>query len=72
VRVLKDQHLKLTLRQGGRTFPAIAFGMAEHYYTTDLSRPIDVAYTPQFNTWRNETTIQLLIRDIRTADGSAA
>ncbi len=67
-RVLKDQHLKLTLRQGEHSFPAIAFGMAEHYYTTDLSRPVDIAYTPQFNTWRNETTIQLIIRDIRPAE----
>ena len=67
-RVLKDRHLKLSLRQGGRVFPAIGFSMAERFYREDMPRQLDAAYTPQFNTWRGETTIQLNIKDLRPAE----
>lgn len=67
VRILKDQHLKLNFRQGGVTLPAIGFNMAERFYTEDLTGAVDIAFTPQFNHWRGETTIQLLLKDIRPA-----
>lgn len=66
-RILKDQHLKISFRQGGCLLPAIGFNMAEQFYTEDLSGPVDIAFTPQFNHWRGETTIQLLLKDIRPA-----
>lgn len=66
-RILKDQHLKLSVRQGDTVLAAIGFGMAERYYTTDITGPIDIAYAPQFNTWRGETQIQLVLKDFRPA-----
>lgn len=65
VRILKDKHLKLMLRQEDRVFGAIGFQMAERYYKEDIPHLMDIAYTPQFNTFRDETTIQLVLRDIR-------
>jgi len=67
IRILKDQHLKVSFAQNGRTFSAIGFNMAERFYTEDLSGPVDIAFTPQFNQWRGETSIQLLLKDIRPA-----
>lgn len=66
-RILKDQHLKVSFRQGDTVLPAIGFNMAERFYTEDLTGPVDIAYTPQFNSWRGETSIQLLLKDIRPA-----
>lgn len=68
-RILKDQHLKVSFRQGDTVVPAIGFNMAERFYTEDLTGRVDIAYTPQFNVWRGETTIQLLLKDIRPAAG---
>jgi len=65
VRVLKDEHLRMSLRQNGRSLQGIAFGMAERYHKEGLPATIDVAFSPQFNTFRGETTIQLLIKDLR-------
>lgn len=65
IRILKDQHLKVSFEQDGCALSAIGFNMAERFYTEDLSGPIDIAFTPQFNEWRGETTIQLLLKDIR-------
>jgi single-stranded-DNA-specific exonuclease len=67
IRILKDQHLKASFRHDGHTISAIGFNMAERFYTEDLSGCVDIAFTPQFNHWRGETSIQLQIRDIRTA-----
>ena len=66
-RVLKDRHLKMALRQEDVVFPAIGFNMAERFYTEELPRTLDAAYTPQFNTWHGETTIQLVLKDLRPA-----
>ncbi len=66
-RVLKDRHLKLSFRQNDRVFAAIGFGMAERFYTETMPRVLDIAYTPQFNTWRGETSIQLVLKDLRPA-----
>ena len=70
VRILKDKHLKLMLRQDQRVFGAIGFQMAERYYLEDMPPLMDIAYTPQFNTFRNETSIQLVLRDIRPSQGT--
>lgn len=62
-RVLKGGHLKCTLRHGVSAFPAIGFGMVPNGELS-LPRKVNVAYTPKFNTWRQETTIQLLLKAI--------
>jgi single-stranded-DNA-specific exonuclease len=67
-RVLKDRHLKMSLRQGDSVFPAIGFNMAERFYTESLPRTLDVAYTPQLNSFRGDTVVQLVLRDIRPAE----
>lgn len=69
VRIVKDEHVKFTVHQEGRAFPAIAFGMAERHHREAWCGRMDVAYTPQLNTWRGETEVQLLVRDLRPACG---
>ncbi len=65
VRILKERHLRMAVRQMDRVFTAIGFNMAERFYTEDLSGKLDIVYTPQFNVYRGETTIQLVLKDIR-------
>lgn len=65
-RELRGGHARLTLQQGPRQFEAIGFNMAGLIQHTVGSRPIDVAFTPKFNTWRGETTVQLVLKDIHT------
>jgi len=65
VRELQGRHLRFVVKQGPASFPVIGFGMAGLLPPEATSRPIDIAFTPQFNTWRGETTIQLLLKDLR-------
>lgn len=62
----KQTHLRLTLRQNGRTFPAIAFGMGT-CATADASR-LDILFSPQRNEWNGTTTTQLRIRALRAPE----
>jgi single-stranded-DNA-specific exonuclease len=64
-RVVGDGHLKLRLSAKGIVFNAIAFRQAD-CLTDGL---IDVAFFPELNVWNNSTTIQLRIKDIRSAEG---
>ena len=66
-RELRGGHVRLALRQGGKVLTAVAFRMADTVTRELCAGPVDVAFTPQFNTWRGETTIQLVLKDVRAA-----
>jgi single-stranded-DNA-specific exonuclease len=65
VRELKGGHLRLALQGENKMHPAIAFGMAGTLGSLQSVSHADVAFTPRFNTWQGESTIQLLVKDIR-------
>ncbi len=65
------EHLKLDLCQestGTKTFPAIAFGQADHFEYIKAGKPIDVCYSVEVNEFRGTRTLQLNIRDIKPAE----
>lgn len=66
-RLLKDLHLKCTLYQpeSNVTIEAIGFNMPEKYAFLTTGLPFDVIYTLETNTWRERTTLQLNIKDLR-------
>jgi len=64
VRELRGGHVRFEVRQGSQQLPVIAFRMASLVQEKVASRPIDIAFTPKFNTWRGETTVQLVLKDI--------
>jgi single-stranded-DNA-specific exonuclease len=58
-------HLKLVVRDGDKTFDAIAFKMAEKANEIQTGDAIDLVYTVDTNTWNGKTTLQLKVKDIR-------
>lgn len=67
VRVLKEQHVKMTLRQGDTVFTAVWFRMAERFLTEPLPALVDAAFTPQPSNFAMDTPIRLIVRDMRPA-----
>lgn len=68
------EHLKLDLcheSTGSLSFPAIAFGLAEHYDDIKTGKPFDVCYSIEMNEFRGKRNLQLNIRDIKPAGKSA-
>ena len=60
-----EGHLRFTARQGGYSLACIAFGMAER--AGQLQGEIDLLGTPGINEWRNQSTVQLRVKDFRPA-----
>lgn len=69
VRVLKDRHLKMSLRQGDKVFAALWFQQAERYLTGDFPSLADAAFTPVFDERAMDGSIQLYLKDLRPAEG---
>lgn len=66
-RIVGQSHLRLALQHGPALLQAIGFGMGDLAGEVEREGLVDVAYTPKFNTWRGETTIQLNLHAIRPA-----
>ena len=61
----EGNHLRLVLRQGEKTFEAIAFGMGEMATSVKTGDKIDVAYILDENTWNGQTKLQLKVKDVK-------
>ncbi len=67
-RRLKDRHLKMALRQGGRVLRAIAWrGVERHAFLEGHTDSVDVAYSLTENHFNGETYLELTVADIRPA-----
>jgi len=64
VRVLKQRHLSLVLRQGGLVFEAIAFGQAEQHPGLAPGARVACLYLPARSSFRGRTRIQLQIESM--------
>lgn len=63
-RILKEKHLRMTLRDGDIRCEAIGFHLAGKL----PSGPVDAAFTVQENNWQGRSSVQLHLRDLRPAE----
>ena len=65
------EHLKLDLCQectGQKSFPAIAFGQANHFEYIRGGNPFDICYSIGMNEFRGNKNLQLTVKDIKTPE----
>lgn len=67
-RVVKEQHIKFSLRQDNILFNGIGFGMAKKFALLESKKPVDVVFTLDENEWNNEKHLQLRVIDFRLSD----
>jgi single-stranded-DNA-specific exonuclease len=65
-----NEHIKLELIDENTKMPvhAIAFGMHQYSEHIKAMKPFSICYTVEENTYNGNTTIQLLIKDIKSDD----
>jgi single-stranded-DNA-specific exonuclease len=64
--ILKDKHLKFSVKEKGRSLHCIAWNMLKSYeLVMDSSQKVDIAFVPTINEWNGVKRIQLVVRDIR-------
>ncbi len=68
--IMKEKHLKFTCKQlrSGHTFTAIGFGMAEWADHLHRNEPFSICYSVDMNHFRDQSTIQLMLKDIRVPE----
>lgn len=67
--VMKDKHLKMRLADAkGKTFEAVWWDGVDKSkgQTLKPKTRIELAYTPEANTWQGNTRLQLVVEDLRT------
>ena len=65
-RKLKERHLKMSLRQDGRVFRAVAWRAADrHDYLVANKAAVDVAFSLEENHYNGDTRVELTLADAR-------
>ena len=66
-RPLKDRHLKMTFRQDGRSFRAIAWRAAERAaFLTEHRAGVNLAFSLEQNQYQGETYLELSVADVKS------
>lgn len=63
-RIVKEQHLKFSLRQDGFVMSGIGFGMADKFPLLENQQAVDIAFTLDENEWNGTRSIQMKVVDI--------
>ncbi len=64
-KIVKEQHLRVSLRQGNATFSGIGFNMAGCYDCFKPNTPLDIVFTLDINEWNGERNLQLKVLDVK-------
>lgn len=65
----KDKkHIKGFLEKNGKVFQVIGYNMPEYEMILKKGEYFDIVFTPEYNTWLGEKTIQLKLKDIKQSD----
>lgn len=66
-RIVKNNHLKMKLRQKSHSIDAIGFDMALFMEKLEGSSTVDAVFTPMINEWEGMRSLQLNIKALRPA-----
>ena len=68
-RKLKERHLKMSLKQEGRIFRAVAWRAAERYdFVTEHKAALDVAFSLEQNHYNGNTYVELTLADLKRSE----
>ena len=67
-RLMKDLHIRFSLKQGQIVFTGVGFNMADKFHLLQLNKPLDVVFTLDENEWNGNKHLQLKVIDLRLAD----
>jgi len=70
IKILKEKHLKMLLKQVGgvRSIEAIGFNMIDFYPIIIGKKPFKICYTLDVNDFRGEKTLQIVLKDVRPSN----
>jgi single-stranded-DNA-specific exonuclease len=67
-RIVKEDHLRCSLKQNDTVITGIGFGMADKFPLLQTKQPVDVVFRIDENEWNGTTSLQLKIVDIKMSE----
>lgn len=67
-KIVKEQHLRFSVRQGSISFNGIAFNMADKLALLQLKAPVDIVFKIEENEWNDQKSLQLRVIDCRLSE----
>jgi single-stranded-DNA-specific exonuclease len=64
-KIVKEQHLRFSVKQDNTVISGIGFGMAAKYELLLEKKPVDIVYTIDINEWNGTTSLQIRVIDCR-------
>lgn len=64
-RIVKDQHLRLTVIQDGVAMQGIGFNLAHNFALVRSSQPFDLVFHLDINEWQGNRSLQLRVIDLK-------
>ena len=70
-KILKEQHLRVSLQQENLRVTGIGFGMAEKLPLLQMKKPVDIVFKIDENEWNGQKSLQLRMIDLRFSESSS-
>ncbi len=67
-KIVKDQHISCSFKQGKNTLRGIGYNMPEHMDVIQSGKPFDIVFQLQLNEWQGTQSVQLQIIDIKPCE----
>jgi single-stranded-DNA-specific exonuclease len=67
-KVLKEQHIKFSLKQNNCLYSGVGFNMAEKFHILEGKTPVDIVFTLEQNDFNGEKNLQLKVCDFRASE----
>ena len=64
-KVVKEEHIKFSLKQNNIVFTGIGFKMADKFHLLEMKKPLDIVFKIDENEWNGNKTLQLRMIDFR-------
>ncbi len=64
-KIVKEEHIRFSVKQDNITITGIGFGMAEKFSLLQQKQPVDIVFTIDTNEWNGTTSLQIRVIDFR-------
>jgi single-stranded-DNA-specific exonuclease len=67
-KIVKEDHLRFSLRQNNSVFTGIGFDMAKKFHLLQNKQPVDIVFKIDENEWNGNKSLQLRVLDVRKSE----
>lgn len=64
-KIVKEQHIKFSIKQGKKVFDGIGFNLAHKFNYLLNNQPVDIVFTIDENEWNGNKSLQFKVLDLR-------